>query len=227
MIVPNYVTSQPNCLNSSHFYAICCRNECEDLMTQIETEVGGPQADPGQVAQIVARLPSDTVQAPRELSEALVTRLSLVATSNDGVVPLHGRLFAQWMHNAFPRECPYPHERSTRSPITPDEWLLQEGYASRASEEEMANVMAADTCSNDRSVECGEVGVLPWSDAEELLDVSVRNRSSDAKTYLYVVGEAVAALASAVLGLHLVRFALTCRRQRFAQKKGLLPGSAV
>jgi len=25
------------------------------------------------------------------------------------MVPLHGRLFTQWLHFAFPHECPYPH----------------------------------------------------------------------------------------------------------------------
>ena len=32
-----------------------------------------------------------------------------VASHHGGKVPLHGRLFAQWLHHAFPRECPYPH----------------------------------------------------------------------------------------------------------------------
>merc|ERR1712203_151284 len=30
------------------------------------------------------------------------------ATRHGGHVPIHGRLFAQWMHFAFPLECPYP-----------------------------------------------------------------------------------------------------------------------
>lgn len=47
---------------------------------------------------------SDTVAAPRELSEGLRVRLQEVAALHGGKVPIHGRLFAQWMHHAFPRE---------------------------------------------------------------------------------------------------------------------------
>ena len=88
--------------------------------------------------------------APRALSQALQTRLREVANLHGGRVPIHGRLFAQWMHHAFPREllggifvvcrqekegiprggtamirprCPYPHEFGTTSPQTPDEWM--------------------------------------------------------------------------------------------------------
>merc|ERR1719510_1026378 len=46
---------------------------------------------------------------PRPLSASLVAKLSGVAAHSGGTVPLHGRLFAQWLHFAFPHECPYPH----------------------------------------------------------------------------------------------------------------------
>jgi hypothetical protein len=44
-------------------------------------------------------------------------RLDEVAAHHGGLVPLHGRLFAQWMHYAYPRECPYPHVSGTTSPF--------------------------------------------------------------------------------------------------------------
>jgi len=53
-------------------------------------------------------MPSDTVDAPRNLSSALVGRLNEIAQNHGGRVPLHGRLFSQWMHHAHPNECPYP-----------------------------------------------------------------------------------------------------------------------
>merc|ERR1719210_43724 len=52
---------------------------------------------------------SDTVHAPRNLSSALLARLDEIAEHHAGQVALHGRLFAQWMHHAYPRECPFPH----------------------------------------------------------------------------------------------------------------------
>merc|ERR1740129_1828241 len=56
---------------------------------------------------------SSTVLAGRTLAPVLVTRLQEIATQHSGLVPLHGRLFAQWMHHAYPRECAYPHVAGT------------------------------------------------------------------------------------------------------------------
>ena len=61
----------------------------------------------------MANLSSSTVQAPRNLSQTLLRRLDEIALGHDGTVVLHSRLFAQWMHQAFPRECPYPHVTGT------------------------------------------------------------------------------------------------------------------
>jgi len=178
VIVPNYVMSRPNCLEASNLYAVCCRNECEDLMSRLEKQIGSYVADPTVIADLVAALPSDTVAAPRNLSESLMDRLYQVARTNFGHVPLHGRLFAQWMHHAYPRECPYPHEVGTTSPQTPDEWMEETGHQmATASEEEIKKQVASDTCASDAlpaDTSCGdETDELPWSEAEELLSTHI------------------------------------------------------
>jgi len=38
------------------------------------------------------------------------------------MVPLHGRLFAQWLHYVFPHECPFPHKNGAVSASTPMEF---------------------------------------------------------------------------------------------------------
>uniref|UniRef100_A0A7S1F3Q1 Transmembrane protein n=1 Tax=Noctiluca scintillans TaxID=2966 RepID=A0A7S1F3Q1_NOCSC len=215
VIVPNYLHSSPNCLNSSHIYGICCRNECEDLMSHIETKVRSSEAGPAQIAQIVSFMSSASITAPRELTTELLTRLDQVAYTNQGAVPLHGRLFAQWMHNAFPRECPYPHTAGSVSPQTPDEWMQQTGHqATAASEEEMAAVVqAADTCVG---VGCGGEAdlplseALPWSDTEELLQPKVpfqsrRSTGEDGEedSSLTVFAGLVAAILSIFLAVDL------------------------
>jgi len=183
VIVSNYVSSRPNCLVSSTFYAICCRNECEDLIGELERKFSNELASPAEILGLVATLSSDTVEAPRKLSAALTQRLHSIANSNGGQVPLHGRLFAQWMHHAFPRECPYPHEAGSTNPQTPDEWMQETGHQdSKLSKEElMAHV-------KDESSRCTGSGCidqpkgaearmhhhfqeneLPWSETEELL----------------------------------------------------------
>merc|ERR1719476_151630 len=90
------------------------------------------------------------------------------------MVPLHGRLFAQWLHHAYPRECPYPHLSGTVSQQSPDEWE-DSGSDSIASEEEMlqftAPAAAANaTVSNQESAsDIGMTEALIWTPEEELL----------------------------------------------------------
>ncbi|CAK0869407.1 unnamed protein product, partial [Prorocentrum cordatum] len=178
VIMPNYLMARTNCLEATNMYALCCRNECEDLMDQLEVDVAAPEAEPKRLAELVAAMPSDTVAAPRNLSAALLSRLEEVAASNGGKVPLHGRLFAQWMHHAFPRECPYPHEHGTTSPQTPDEWMRETGEATdKMTESELLREVEADTCAwvpgEAPGAGCGDPGELPWSEAEELLTVAL------------------------------------------------------
>lgn len=65
VVIPNYVNSLSNCIASSSFYSVCCRDECEGLLAHLEQRIAAPEATPGYIAEIVAHLPSDTVEAPR------------------------------------------------------------------------------------------------------------------------------------------------------------------
>merc|ERR1719261_1435925 len=47
-------------------------------------------------------------EEPRNLTTQMAAQLDAVASYHGGEVPLHGRLFSQWLHYAFPHECPYP-----------------------------------------------------------------------------------------------------------------------
>merc|ERR1719384_1558468 len=127
VVIPNYLGGQANCLASTSFHSVCCIDECESLLSQLERGVAAPTASPALLAELVGRLHSDTIDAPRNLSASLVLRLSEIADHHGGTVPLHGRLFAQWMHHAFPLECPYPHAAGTTTPLTPDEWMDEAG----------------------------------------------------------------------------------------------------
>mmetsp|Transcript_78705 Transcript_78705/g.204469 ORF Transcript_78705/g.204469 Transcript_78705/m.204469 type:complete len:613 (-) Transcript_78705:76-1914(-) len=171
VIIPNYVAARPNCLESAELYAVCCRNECEDLMVHLEHDIAAPTAEPERIAKLVEALGSPTVSTPRHLSEPLLNRLHEVASLHGGEVNIHGRLFAQWMHHAYPNECPYPHEAGSASPVTPDEWI---GEDASASEEERHHVVASDPCpfggcDHHHQAEPDSKPALPWSHTEELL----------------------------------------------------------
>merc|ERR1712014_188444 len=166
VIVPNYITSKTNCISTSSLHSICCINECESLLGHLESEISAPEAKPKRIAELVANLQSSTVQAPRSLSQPLLSRLEEIAKGHGGAVPLHGRLFAQWMHHAYPRECPYPHATGTKNPQTPDEWMSQTGRQSTsASESEMRRVVDVSSLADTTNVKKD----LLWSSEEELL----------------------------------------------------------
>mmetsp|Transcript_49680 Transcript_49680/g.131691 ORF Transcript_49680/g.131691 Transcript_49680/m.131691 type:complete len:600 (-) Transcript_49680:442-2241(-) len=170
VIAANYVTSRPNCQTVSHFYSLCCRDECEGLLAQVEMSIGTALANPDRILSVVSAIPTGTAET-REISQDLRSRL-VSAVDSSGRVPIHGRLFAQWMHNVFPRECPYPHQEGTVSLWSAEEWTLKMGReSSQATPEEMAEVIAADTCKLSGRDGCGSAdSLLPWSEFEELLE---------------------------------------------------------
>lgn len=166
VVIANYVTAPSNCIASSSFYSVCCMDECEGLLGHLERQIAAPEATSARIAALVAELPSSTVTAPRALSSSMTQRLEDIAAGNGGSVPLHGRLFAQWMHHAFPRECPYPHVSGTTNPQNPDEWEAT-GQETTATDEEMQ--FHIDNALNRTEESEFEVASLPWSPEEELL----------------------------------------------------------
>merc|ERR1719316_87197 len=103
VMIANYVTSHANCIASSGFYSVCCKNECEGLLGHLEQNIGNFEAKPEVIANLVNNLASSTVTVPQKLSSSLLQRLDEIASSHGGNVPLHGRLFQQWMHHVYPR----------------------------------------------------------------------------------------------------------------------------
>jgi len=108
VLVANYVQGPSNCLVNSGYFSICCINECESLMGLIGSHLQKPAASAEQLLSLVGNLTSATVESPRIWSEMQRRKLQEVADRHGGTVPIFGRLFAQWLHFAFPNECPYP-----------------------------------------------------------------------------------------------------------------------
>jgi len=123
VIVPNYISASSNCIASSSFYSVCCISECEGLLRHLENEIAAPSVDPQRLLKIVATMPSSTVRAPRKLPASLAHQLVKVSEQQSGSVQLHSHLFSEWMHTAYPRECPRPHFSEGKAPMTADEWL--------------------------------------------------------------------------------------------------------
>jgi hypothetical protein len=125
VIIPNYIQATSNCIVSTSHYLVCCASECESLMGEIELAVGAPVAFPEELLPIVGNMTAQTSvdddDAPM-LEGALAAQLQQIAEQHGGKVPLHGRLFAQWLHYVFPRECPFPHKIGMISAVTPTQY---------------------------------------------------------------------------------------------------------
>merc|ERR1719322_2046750 len=169
VIIPNYLNSASNCLASSAYYGVCCIDECEALLGHLERRIGAPTGRAAEIAELVAALPSASQPANRTLPAGLVGRLEQVAEHHGGRVPLHGRLFAQWLHHAYPRECPYPHVSGTTRPERAEVWQ-EAGREVAASEEEMRQHVEAGH--GARRSDCVEGSLCSdmWTMEEELVD---------------------------------------------------------
>jgi len=163
LIIVNYMLSQANCLASTGFHTVCCYDECQGLQGHLEREIAAPTAPPSRISDLVSKLRSDTLDAPRTLSAPLLNRLQEIADHHDGQVPLHGRLFAQWMHHAYPLECSFPHTSGTTSPLSPDEWMEASGADEVMAEE---NFRKAFIKESQPSI---DAEALPWLAVEEMV----------------------------------------------------------
>eukprot|EP00933_Yihiella_yeosuensis_P039065 TRINITY_DN32_c0_g1_i1.p1 TRINITY_DN32_c0_g1~~TRINITY_DN32_c0_g1_i1.p1 ORF type:complete len:570 (+),score=152.14 TRINITY_DN32_c0_g1_i1:101-1810(+) len=159
--IANYLAGPSNCIASSSYYSVCCISECEGLMNELEAKVLAPSASPQRLIGLVSNMSSSTVDSHREFSPAMTSRLDEIAERHGGEVPLHGRLFAQWMHHAFPNECPFPEVTLNAAALTPTHWADKASTASKEQRKEVAEA-AAETELNTEPSE------LPWVDHELL-----------------------------------------------------------
>jgi hypothetical protein len=170
VIITNYVYSPSNCVASSKFYSVCCIDECEELLGTLEKNIAAPEARPARIFAEVSALASNTVPAPRELTALLKERLEEIAAHHGGFVPLHGRLFAQWMHHAYPLECPFPHLSGTTKPVTAIAYMQETGESTEITHDEIWDLLnkSSTTQAHGSALENAASQELPWSSEEEL-----------------------------------------------------------
>jgi len=208
VIIPNFLGSPSNCEAPSSFYSVCCIDECEDLLAEVEEEIGFPTATVFHLVQKISDLPSDTVAAPRNLSDAQVSRLRDIATRHHGHVPLHGRLFAQWMHHAYPRECRFPHAAGSTNPLSREEFSSSFGLHHEVTDEELAKYLEQENATS--SHEPAAVA-LPWSDVEELIAPSrPLDEVADTGSGLMKIIALVPVIASVIFSFSHARTHLVC-----------------
>jgi len=172
IIIPNYMNLFSMCQESgSSLHAHCCINRCDSLLQHLESQIQAPYAIAEDILRIVAPAPAGVAEGVRE-------KLEEVASYHGGQVPLHGRLFAQWMHFAFPRDCPYPHVSGSVRDLTASEWTAVTGTDLHLAPSELETYLEAllgGGASSSSEASLGKKRSLPWAmwrPEEELFDTS-------------------------------------------------------
>jgi len=118
VLVANYMNGASNCKGKNGIFSICCISQCNRLMSSVEESVQAPRASPEQLLHLVENLASSTVDAPRKLPTSLQAKLWEISKKYGGRVPLHSQEFGQWMHLAFPHDCPSTQKMTTKMRAT-------------------------------------------------------------------------------------------------------------
>eukprot|EP00927_Polykrikos_kofoidii_P000212 TRINITY_DN10088_c0_g1_i1.p1 TRINITY_DN10088_c0_g1~~TRINITY_DN10088_c0_g1_i1.p1 ORF type:complete len:590 (-),score=99.48 TRINITY_DN10088_c0_g1_i1:59-1747(-) len=165
VVIPNYLQGASNCIVATTHYLVCCVDECEPVLDEIEDAVGGPLAKPEEILPLVGNM-TGIDDDPKKIDTLLRDQLLRIAETHDGTVPLHGRLFAQWLHYVFPRECQFPHKKGTRIAHTP----FQYGDGSLVSDDVVAMHAARrnESLSLEHDLDDAQ-WMSQWSEEEELL----------------------------------------------------------
>lgn len=153
---------------------VCCHNECDDILGQLEQQLKRPAATPGEIVKALrAVMGSASSLRAGSIAPSLSRRLREIADFHDGQVPIHGRLFAQWLHHVFPHECPYPHLSGSKHQQYVEDFEKETGKLAQMSEEEMTSWVAnlssdALVVNAGKTLSAGFGSCAPWAREEEL-----------------------------------------------------------
>jgi len=205
LLTANYINSPTNCLQPTGYYMVCCHNECDDILGQLERQLAAPSATPMEILTAFKALPG-TAAALRgnRLPPALLRRLEEVAGAHGGRVPIHGRLFAQWLHHVYPNECPYPHLSGKKNPQWMQDFEEETGKVSQLTGEEMASFVrnASRTVAPQpmKTLSADAGSCAPWESQEELfapLPSSFPLHALEDDPHLWIFARGIAFLAAA------------------------------
>jgi len=202
VIIPNYIQAASNCIVTTQHYMLCCMTECNGIMTEIEAKVAQPTAQASHILEIVSNMTSASLWEDDSfhIGDSLAAQLRSVEAAHGGEVPLHGRLYLQWLHYAFPRQCPFPHKTGSVAVTAPSEFSgdyvasLQDMQAIRARENE--TVLPSNATAAKEELQW----MSQWSEEEELLVTYEGLQGSISWRSFFIAGGAVALLAASVAG---------------------------
>lgn len=173
VIIPNYLQGASNCIVTDDHFRVCCASDCEPHIAEFEEAVQGPMGAPELILAVAGNMTVGLEDDASQLTEALTTQLYEIAKVHNGQVPLHGRLFGQWLHYVFPRDCPFPHKAGTVASMAPleygDEYMASDREIEKNVAEANYNTLLAGNTSDDAMFGDSESAMAQWSREEEEL----------------------------------------------------------
>eukprot|EP00929_Paragymnodinium_shiwhaense_P108786 TRINITY_DN75124_c0_g1_i1.p1 TRINITY_DN75124_c0_g1~~TRINITY_DN75124_c0_g1_i1.p1 ORF type:complete len:438 (-),score=122.24 TRINITY_DN75124_c0_g1_i1:156-1313(-) len=121
VLLANYLSLPMHCTASTELFSVCCASPCEDIARQVESQAMAPKVSSDRLFQIASKV------AP--VARPLQRKLDRIARQQGGDVLLHSEAFAEWLHYAFPAQCPLRNvaavaeETATSAMPTADELL--------------------------------------------------------------------------------------------------------
>lgn len=207
VIIPNYIQAASNCIVTTSHYMVCCANDCNPIISEIEAAIAAPTAEPSQLLALVQNMTSITSledEVAVSSDATLSAQLEAIAAAHGGLVPLHGRLFLQWLHYVFPRECPFPHKTGTVAQTAPHEYngdyvaTIEEMKAHK--ETDIAADEATELSSNATMAKEEMQWMSQWSEEEELI-AGYEGLSSGFSRKVCITGGFIALLFAGGAGL--------------------------
>merc|ERR1719254_93165 len=61
VMIANYISSQSNCIASSSYYSVCCIDECEGPLGNLEKHIAAPETTPERITALVGNMSSTSV----------------------------------------------------------------------------------------------------------------------------------------------------------------------
>eukprot|EP00931_Biecheleriopsis_adriatica_P057109 TRINITY_DN33872_c0_g1_i1.p1 TRINITY_DN33872_c0_g1~~TRINITY_DN33872_c0_g1_i1.p1 ORF type:complete len:555 (+),score=97.69 TRINITY_DN33872_c0_g1_i1:79-1743(+) len=168
VLIANYLLADSNCLSTTSSYAVCCIDLCEELMDDLEKKIAAPTASPEELLSAInVSAMHDKMKSGHQVVPHLTELLDQIAEYSHGQVPLHGRLFAQWLHHAYPRICPYPFEADKKIVKRYHEPVHEASLQDLKKHVEQQRVFEEDAASRSSQ---HDVEHPMWTHKEELVD---------------------------------------------------------
>jgi hypothetical protein len=205
VIISNYIQGLSNCITSTPYYSVCCLNECNEVYQHLEESLPDSKDATWSMNHIAGAIEGTFDQ---NITASNMARLTEIDTHHKGMIPLHGRLLAQWLHFVFPRECPYPHMAKSINPQTPATWEAAVGQdAATATDAEVEQFLASESAQMAPSPDAGST---MWNPHEVTLQSATSPDSTEERVHAAMRTCATFGLLMSLVGLIVKELAPRC-----------------